>query len=71
MLFNIVYRFHVKTVNDGAVAKYPKSVIPAKAGIQNINGINGFWIPAFAGMTENVILQQCHDIPCQTYLHLL
>jgi len=42
----------------GAVAKYPKSVIPAKAGIQNINGINGFWIPAFAGMTENVISQQ-------------
>ncbi|MFH1318385.1 MAG: hypothetical protein ABIH71_05170, partial [Candidatus Omnitrophota bacterium] len=46
----------------GAVAKYPKSVIPAKAGIQNINGINGFWIPAFAGMTENVISQQRHNV---------
>jgi len=46
---------------DGTVAKYPKSVIPAKAGIQNINGINGFWIPAFAGMIENVISQQRQD----------
>ena len=46
---------------NGAVAKYPKSVIPAKAGIQKVNEINGSWIPAFAGMTEKVISQQRHN----------
>ena len=28
------------------------SVIPAKAGIQKISSKCGYWIPAFAGMTQ-------------------
>ncbi len=32
-----------------------KTVIPAKAGIQEFNGLQSLWIPAFAGMTPGVV----------------
>jgi len=37
-------------VPDGGLS--PRTVIPAKAGIQNIPNTTTFWIPAQAGMTD-------------------
>ena len=50
-----------------------RKVIPVKTGIHNCNKISWFWIPAFAGMTKNGILQQSHPLlvtACYEVLYL-
>jgi hypothetical protein len=43
--------FYALLPNEWVIKQTP-IVIPAQAGIQDLLGPSGFWIPAFAGMTK-------------------